>query len=173
MASCPKLMKCYYSGCTNRKAGVIINRPDLAHTRLTHAFRMENRPFSRMLTVWRESRNNSWTYFDWMRFHKEHSKLSLSCDWCKRTLQNFVIQENPWLFKDISLYSSLWILPRLLDARLKYLISSLLQECASGRELSLAMMLVHIGIFFSFWWCNYSLNCLKCDYVQSFWEILF
>ena len=34
----------YYSGCTNRKDEVIINRLRIGHTRLTHSFRMENRP---------------------------------------------------------------------------------------------------------------------------------
>ena len=34
----------YYSGCTNRKDEVIINRLRMGHTRLTHSFRMENRP---------------------------------------------------------------------------------------------------------------------------------
>ena len=34
----------YYSGCTNRKDDVIINRRRICHTRLTHSFRMENRP---------------------------------------------------------------------------------------------------------------------------------
>ena len=34
----------YYSGCTNRKDDVIINRLRIGHTRLTHSFRMENRP---------------------------------------------------------------------------------------------------------------------------------
>ena len=33
-----------YSGCTNRKDEVIINRLRIGHTRLTHSFRMENRP---------------------------------------------------------------------------------------------------------------------------------
>ena len=34
----------YYSGCTNRKDEVIINRLRIGHMRLTHSFRMENRP---------------------------------------------------------------------------------------------------------------------------------
>ena len=34
----------YYSGCTNRKDEVIINRLRIGHTRLTYSFRMENRP---------------------------------------------------------------------------------------------------------------------------------
>ena len=34
----------YYSGCKNRKDEVIINRLRIGHTRLTHSFRMENRP---------------------------------------------------------------------------------------------------------------------------------
>ena len=34
----------YYSGCTNRKDEVTINRLRIGHTRLTHSFRMENRP---------------------------------------------------------------------------------------------------------------------------------
>ena len=43
--SCPKLMtSMYYAGCTNRKDEVIINRLRIGHTRLTHSFRMENRP---------------------------------------------------------------------------------------------------------------------------------
>ena len=42
--SCPKIDEKYYSGCTNRKDEVIINRLRLGHTRLTHSFRMENRP---------------------------------------------------------------------------------------------------------------------------------
>ena len=38
--SCPKLM----TGIINRKDEVIINRLRIGHTRLTHSFRMENRP---------------------------------------------------------------------------------------------------------------------------------
>ena len=34
----------YYSGCTNKKDEVIINRFQIGHTRLTHSFRGENRP---------------------------------------------------------------------------------------------------------------------------------
>ena len=34
----------YCTGCTNRKDEVIINRLRIGHTRLTHSFRMENRP---------------------------------------------------------------------------------------------------------------------------------
>ena len=34
----------YYSGCTNSKDEVIINCLRIGHTRLTHSFRMENRP---------------------------------------------------------------------------------------------------------------------------------
>ena len=33
-----------YSGCTDRKDDVIINRLRIGHTRSTHSFRMENRP---------------------------------------------------------------------------------------------------------------------------------
>ena len=40
----PRIDKKYYSGCTNRKDEVIINRLRIGHTRLTHLFRMENRP---------------------------------------------------------------------------------------------------------------------------------
>ena len=40
----PKIDEKYYSGCTNRKDEVIINRLRIGHTRLTHSFRMENRP---------------------------------------------------------------------------------------------------------------------------------
>ena len=39
----PQIDEKYYSGCTNRKDEVIINRLRIDHTRLTHAFRMENR----------------------------------------------------------------------------------------------------------------------------------
>ena len=34
----------YYSGCTNRNDEVIINCLRIGHTRLTHSFRIENRP---------------------------------------------------------------------------------------------------------------------------------
>ena len=40
----PLIDEKYYSGCTNRKDEVIINRLRIGHTRLTHSFRMENRP---------------------------------------------------------------------------------------------------------------------------------
>ena len=40
----PQIDDKYYSGCTNRKDEVIINRFRIGHTRLTHSFRMENRP---------------------------------------------------------------------------------------------------------------------------------
>ena len=40
----PQIDEKYYSGCTNRKDEVIINRIRIGHTRLTHSFRMENRP---------------------------------------------------------------------------------------------------------------------------------
>ena len=40
----PQINDKYYSGCTNRKDEVIINRHRIGHTRLTHSFRMENRP---------------------------------------------------------------------------------------------------------------------------------
>ena len=40
----PQIDDKYYSGCTNRKVDVIINRLRIGHTRLTHSFRMENRP---------------------------------------------------------------------------------------------------------------------------------
>ena len=40
----PQIDDKYYSGCTNRKDEVIINRLRIGHTRLTHSFRMENRP---------------------------------------------------------------------------------------------------------------------------------
>ena len=39
----PQIDDKYYSGCTNRKDDVIINRLRIGHTRLTHSFRMENR----------------------------------------------------------------------------------------------------------------------------------
>ena len=39
----PQIDEKYYSGCTNREDKVIINRLQIAHTRLTHSFRMENR----------------------------------------------------------------------------------------------------------------------------------
>ena len=37
----PQIDEKYYSGCTNRKDEVIINRLRIGHTRLTHSFRME------------------------------------------------------------------------------------------------------------------------------------
>ena len=37
----PQIDEKYYSGCTNRKDDVIINRLRIGHTRLTHSFRME------------------------------------------------------------------------------------------------------------------------------------
>ena len=40
----PQINEKYYSGCTNRKDEVINNRLRLGHKRLTHSFRMENRP---------------------------------------------------------------------------------------------------------------------------------
>ena len=40
----PQIDEKYYSGCTNRKDEVIINRLRIGYTRLTHSFRMENRP---------------------------------------------------------------------------------------------------------------------------------
>ena len=40
----PHIDEKYYSGCTNRKDEVIINRLRIGHTRLTHSFRVENRP---------------------------------------------------------------------------------------------------------------------------------
>ena len=40
----PQIDDRYYSGCTNRKYEVIINRLRIGHTRLTHSFRMESRP---------------------------------------------------------------------------------------------------------------------------------
>ena len=40
----PQIDEKYYSGCTNRKDEVIISRLPIGHTRLTHSFRMENRP---------------------------------------------------------------------------------------------------------------------------------
>ena len=43
-ATMPQIDEKYYSGCTNRKYEVIINRLRIGHTRLTHSFRMENWP---------------------------------------------------------------------------------------------------------------------------------
>ena len=43
-ASMPQIDDKYYSGCTDRKDNVIINRLRIGHTRFTHSFRMENRP---------------------------------------------------------------------------------------------------------------------------------
>ena len=40
----PQIDEKYYSGCTNRKDEIIINHLRIGHTRLTHSFRMENRP---------------------------------------------------------------------------------------------------------------------------------
>ena len=40
----PQIGEKYYSGCTNKKDDVIIKRLWKGHTRLTHSFRMENRP---------------------------------------------------------------------------------------------------------------------------------
>ena len=40
----PQIDDMFYSGCTNRKDDFIINRLRKGHTRLTHSFRMENRP---------------------------------------------------------------------------------------------------------------------------------
>ena len=40
----PQIDDKYYSGCTNRTDEVIINRLRIGHTRLTHSFRIENRP---------------------------------------------------------------------------------------------------------------------------------
>ena len=41
----PRIDEKYYSGCTNRKDEVVIIRLRIGHTRLTHSFRMENRPY--------------------------------------------------------------------------------------------------------------------------------
>ena len=76
----------YYSGCTNRKDEVIINRLRIGHTRLTYSFRMENRPHPPMWSVWRGSRVNCETYFDWMQFLEDHSSTTLWCDWFKSAL---------------------------------------------------------------------------------------
>ena len=40
----PQIDEKYYSECTKRKDEVIINRLKIGRTRLTHSFRMENRP---------------------------------------------------------------------------------------------------------------------------------
>ena len=40
----PQIDEKYFSGCTNRKDEVIINRLRIGHARLKHSFRMENRP---------------------------------------------------------------------------------------------------------------------------------
>ena len=40
----PQIDDKYYLGCRNRTDEVIINRLRIGHTRLTHSFRMENRP---------------------------------------------------------------------------------------------------------------------------------
>ena len=40
----PQIDEKYYSGCTNRKDEVIINRLRIGHTRLTHTFKIEIRP---------------------------------------------------------------------------------------------------------------------------------
>ena len=59
----PKIDAKYYSGCTNRKDEVIINRLRMGHTRLTHSFREENRPHPPW-SMWRESRVNCETHFN-------------------------------------------------------------------------------------------------------------
>ena len=43
-ATMPQIDNKFYSGCRNRKDEVIINRLRIGHMRLTHSFRMENRP---------------------------------------------------------------------------------------------------------------------------------
>ena len=58
----PQVDDKYYSGCTNRKDQVIINRLRIGHTRLTHS------------------------YFDWMKFPEDHSSNTLWCNWFKSAL---------------------------------------------------------------------------------------
>ena len=41
----PQIDDKYYSECTNRKDEVIISRLRIGNTRLTHSFRMKNRPY--------------------------------------------------------------------------------------------------------------------------------
>ena len=40
----PQIAEKYYSGCTNRKDEVIIDRLRIGPTRLTHLFRIDNKP---------------------------------------------------------------------------------------------------------------------------------
>ena len=61
----PQIDDKYYSGCTNRKDEVIINRLGIGHTRLTHSFRMENRPHPPLCDQCEgDHRVNCETYFD-------------------------------------------------------------------------------------------------------------
>ena len=112
----------YYSGCTNRKDEVIINRLRIGHTRLTHSFRIENKPHPPppplstppptppfMWSVWRGSRINCETYFDWMQFPEDHSS-TLCCDWFKSAaLWNVWSKRILEFVKDIGLYNSLYL----------------------------------------------------------------
>ena len=40
----PQIDEKYYPGCTNRKEKVIVNHLRIGHARLTHSFKMKNRP---------------------------------------------------------------------------------------------------------------------------------
>ena len=83
----PQIDEKYYSGCRNRKDEVIINRLRIGHTSLTHSFRMEKQTSPPIMwSVWRRSRVNCETYFDWMQFPEDHSSTTLWCNWFKSAL---------------------------------------------------------------------------------------
>ena len=82
----PQIDDKYYSGCTNRKDDVIINRLRIGHTRLTHSFRMENRPHFPLCDQCEGDHELTETYFDWMQFPEDHSSTTLWCDWYKSAL---------------------------------------------------------------------------------------
>ena len=80
----PQIDENYYSGCTNRKDEVIINRLRIGHMRLTHSFRMENRPHPPLCDQCEG--NHYETYFNLMQFPENHSSATLWRDWFKSAL---------------------------------------------------------------------------------------
>ena len=73
----PQIDDKYYLGCTNRKDEVIINRLRIGHTRLTHSFRMENRPHPPLCDQCEGNHELTEAYFNWMQFPEDHSSATL------------------------------------------------------------------------------------------------
>ena len=101
----PQIDRKYYLKCTNRKDEVIINCLRICHTRLTHSFRMENRPHLPLcdqcegdheLTVKHILIECSFL----KAIRRRHYDVTF-----KSALQNCIIQENPWLCQG---YRPLW-----------------------------------------------------------------